>query len=57
MKRIIVADSSSNVLRLSQVPYACAPLKIYVDGVEYVDDESLDVIQFREALDAYRGPN
>lgn len=57
MKRIVVADSSSNVFSLPGVQYACVPLKIYVDGVEYVDDESLNVPELIEALEAYQGPS
>ncbi|MBQ8869228.1 MAG: DegV family protein [Oscillospiraceae bacterium] len=39
----IVADSSSDVLRLEAVPYAAAPLKIMTEKREYVDNDALDV--------------
>lgn len=41
----IVADSSSDVLRLETVPFASAPLKIITSKKEYVDNETLDVAQ------------
>lgn len=40
----IVADSSSDVRAMEQVPFASAPLKIISGKKEYVDDESLDVV-------------
>lgn len=51
MKRVIVADSSSNVRALPDVSYSCAPLTIRVDGVEYVDDDSLDRQALLDALE------
>lgn len=41
----IVADSSSDVLSIDQVAYACAPLTIRTAQKEYVDNENLDVSQ------------
>lgn len=43
MQYKIVADSSSDVLNLSEVPFASVPLKITAAGRTYVDDETLDV--------------
>ena len=51
MKRVIVADSSSNVRTLPGVAYAFAPLTVRVDGVDYVDNESLDKQAFLDALE------
>ena len=51
MKRVIVADSSSNVRTLPDVAYAFAPLTVRVDGVDYVDNESLDKQAFLDALE------
>ena len=55
MERRIIADSSSNVTLLSNVPFANAALKMIVDGKEYVDDERLDVPAFREVLADTKG--
>lgn len=39
----IVSDSSSNIFTLnSEISYTTVPLKILVDGVEYVDEPGLD---------------
>ncbi len=51
----IVADSSSDVMSLTDVPYQSAPLKIVTTEHEYVDDENLDVRQMVEDLQTYRG--
>lgn len=55
MKRVIVADSSSNVRTLPGVAYAFAPLTVRVDGVDYVDNESLDKQAFLDALEKTKG--
>ena len=39
----IVADSSANILALSNTPFASAPLKIITNDREFVDDSALDV--------------
>ena len=39
----IVADSAADVLAITSVPYAVAPLKMIAKTGEYVDDENLDV--------------
>ena len=57
MKRIVVADSSSNVRSLSEVPFNSAPLRVVVDGVEFVDDENLDKQAFLDALEATTKPS
>lgn len=51
----IVADSSSDVLALEKIPYACVPLKISTTEKEYVDDANLDVWQMTEDLLSYTG--
>lgn len=51
----IVADSAADMLSLSDVPFACAPLKIVTSQREYVDDATLDVAGMVEDLAAYRG--
>ena len=43
MKRIIVADSSSNLYAYDKFPYKYVPLKIYAGTREYVDNEDLVV--------------
>lgn len=55
MERRIVADSSSNVISLSGIPFANAPLKMIFGGKEYVDNEALDVPAFRTALAETKG--
>lgn len=55
MERRIVADSSSNVTSLQDVPFANAPLKMIFGGREYVDNEMLDVPAFRAALAETKG--
>lgn len=39
----IVADSAADVLAITSVPYAVAPLKMIAKTGEYVDDENLEV--------------
>jgi len=51
----IVADSSSDLLTLAQVPYASVPLKISTNEKEYVDNAELDVWQMTEDLLHYSG--
>lgn len=51
MKRIIVADSSSNVRSLPDVDFASAPLTIHVEDKEFVDDETLDKQAMLDALE------
>ena len=52
MKYKIVSDSSSDVLSLSGVNFASVPLKILCEGVEYVDDDRLDLEKMASALKA-----
>ena len=42
MQYRIVADSSSNVVSLADVPYVCVPMKIITTAKEYVDTPELD---------------
>lgn len=55
MKYKIVADSSSNILELSEVDYASVPLKIIAGEKEYVDDKDLDLEDMIEYLAGYKG--
>ena len=50
MKFKIVADSSSDLLTLSGVPYESVPLKIITKDKEYTDDASLNVEEMVENL-------
>jgi len=49
----IVADSSSDVLTMADVPFASAPLKIITTQKEYVDDAALDVISMANDMLSY----
>lgn len=51
----IVADSSSDLLELSGIPFSSAPLKILTSDAEYVDDKALDVRNMVETLAKYKG--
>lgn len=51
----IVADSSSDVLALEGVTYACAPMKIITAEREFADDAALDVDEMAEFLYNYKG--
>lgn len=51
----IVADSSSDVLSLSIVPFASSPLKIVTAQREFTDNSTLDVREMAEFLRAYNG--
>lgn len=51
----IVADSSSDVLTLTHVDFASAPLKIMTSEKEYVDDPELNVSEMVEDLLVYKG--
>jgi len=42
MQYRIVADSSSNVVSLADVPYVCVPMKVITTAKEYVDTPDLD---------------
>lgn len=44
----VIADSSNEIDQafLNRYPVDIVPFKLYIDGVEYVDDESLNVDQF-----------
>ena len=51
----IVADSSANLYTLEGVDFASAPLTIRTDEREFVDNESLDVLEMVEYLAKYKG--
>lgn len=51
----IVADSSADLITLSDVPFASVPLKIITKEKEYVDNEWLDVEQMVDDLNQYNG--
>lgn len=51
----IVADSSADILTLTHVPFAYAPLKIITDEREFTDDANLDVEKMVEYLQNYSG--
>ena len=51
----IVADSSSDVLAVTAIPYACAPLKIITADKEFIDDSNLDVEEMVSFLSGYKG--
>lgn len=55
MSTKIVADSSSDLLELSDVSFESAPLKIITSEKEYVDDASLDVLEMVTDLQSYSG--
>ena len=41
MKVRVVADSSANLFQVEGVDFVAAPLKIFTDNKEYIDDENL----------------
>lgn len=51
----IVADSSSDILDLTDIAFASAPLKICTDAGEYVDNAALDVRAMVDELLHYQG--
>lgn len=51
----IVADSSANLLQLTRVPFAAAPLKILTDTREFTDDDTLDTEEMVRWFDSYKG--
>ena len=55
MDRVIVTDSSANLLSLPGVRFACVPLKIVTAEAEYTDDGALDVDAMVAELAAYKG--
>ena len=56
MKFKIVADSSSDLLTLSGVPYESVPLKIITKDKEYTDDAALNVEEMVEDLRRQNAP-
>ena len=55
MKIKIVADSSANMHTLDGVDFASAPLTIRATDKEFVDNESLDVLEMVNYLSKYKG--
>lgn len=55
MKIKIVADSSADMLALSNVPFESAPLKIITAEREYIDDDNLNVLEMVTDLQSYKG--
>ena len=51
----IATDSSSDMFKLSDIPFEVTPLKIVTDYTEYVDDANLDVGSMVNDLLKYRG--
>lgn len=51
----IVADSSANVLHLSNTAFGAAPLKVITDEREFVDDEALNVDEMVTWFQSYKG--
>ena len=52
MKYRVISDSSSNVLSYEgNIDYTTVPLKILVDGKEYVDKEGLDLESFVQSFE------
>lgn len=51
----IVTDSSSNVFHISDVPYACVPMKVITSAKEYVDTPELNVAGMVEDLKTVSG--
>ena len=56
MKNVkIVTDSSANILTLSDINFAVAPLKVITNETEFVDHNNLDVDAMVKWFDAYKG--
>ena len=50
MKYKIVSDSSSDILTLSQAPFASVPLHIVIGSHEFIDDEAVDLELLEKTL-------
>ncbi|MBO5733349.1 MAG: DegV family protein [Clostridia bacterium] len=46
----IVADSSSNVYTLEDIPYSCVPLKVNIGDTEYIDTPEADIPKMVQEL-------
>ena len=56
MRKIkIVSDSSSDILSLEGVDYACAPMKVVTAEREFVDTPDLDVDEMTDFLYSFKG--
>ncbi len=51
----IVADSSADLLSLSNIDFESVPLKIITDEREFTDDGALDVSEMMDYLSGYKG--
>ena len=51
----IIADSSADMLSLADIPFESAPLRILTNNKEYVDNQSLDVLEMVNDLQSYKG--
>ena len=51
----IVTDSSADMLTLSDIDFALAPLKIITDNKEYTDNAALNVSEMLTDLKSYKG--
>lgn len=54
-KMKIVADSSADTLKIKEVEFSVASLKINTSYTEYIDNESLDVEKMVDELSKYNG--
>lgn len=55
MKYKIVSDSSSDILTLSQAPFASVPLHIVIGSHEFIDDDAVDLELLEKTLSAHKG--
>ncbi len=55
MKYKIVADSSSNLFHLADIPFSYAPLKIITSEKEYVDTPELNLLEMTDDLLTVKG--
>ena len=51
----IVADSSANLLEMTGIPFAVAPLKIITNEREFIDDANLDAEEMVKWFGSYKG--
>lgn len=51
----IVADSSSDILKLDSIPFCSVPLKIHTDEAQFIDNSELDVQGMVAFFDQYSG--
>ena len=51
----IVADSSADLFKLEDVPFASVPMHIVTDGEDFCDDEHLDTCEMISYMEKYSG--